>query len=315
MANIRRWISMKIAYLYFAYKNPQLIRKTIEHLSGDDASFYIHIDSKHDIAPFSSIPGDNVFFTKERLPVYWAEYSGIEAILLLMRQALAAPKHHDYLVLLSGSEYPLRSRKYIHEFFGANRGLEFMTAVKVPAPGKPVSRLNTVRYPSTSPIRRFIFRALAKVSLAGRDHRKYLKHFEPYSGLTWWALTREACQYLVETMEREEALTRFFRLTFAPEETVFHTILGNSRFKNRLRRNLLYEDWKAEGAHPEMINERHIAFFESQDKVSLEDGHGPGELLFARKFSDGDLQLIQRIEEMISRKEKQQTASALRFAI
>ena len=37
---------MKIAYLVFAYKNPQLIKKTVDHLAGPDASFFVHIDAK-----------------------------------------------------------------------------------------------------------------------------------------------------------------------------------------------------------------------------------------------------------------------------
>ena len=294
---------MKIAYLFFAYRNPRLIRKTIDRLTCEDSSFFVHIDSKCDISQFASLRDKNVFFTDKRIAVYWAEFSGVEAILLLIRQALAAPQHHDYFVLLSGSEYPLRSRQYIHNFLEENRGLEFMTMAKMPAPGKPLSRINTVRLPSTRPAYRFIFRVLARLGLAQRDYRKYLGALEPYSGITWWALTREACQYLVESEERDRVLTRFFANCFAPEETFFHTILGNSPFKSRMRRGLLYEDWSAEGAHPAMLNERHLALFEDLETVSIRDLHGPGELLFARKFSDDNLQLVQRVDNMVNRKE------------
>ncbi len=294
---------MKIAYLLFAYRNPRLIRKTIERLTCEDSSFFIHIDCKCDISQFASLRDKNVFFTDRRIAVYWAEFSGVEAILLLIRQALAAPQRHDYFVLLSGSEYPLRSRQYIHTFFEENRGLEFMTMAKMPAPGKPLSRINTLRFPSTRPAYRFIFRVLAKLGLAHRDYRESLGTLEPYSGITWWALTREACQYLVEVKERDRTLTEFFINCFAPEETFFHTILGNSPFKSRMRRGLLYEDWSAEGAHPAMLNERHLALFETQETVCIQDLHGPGELLFARKFSDDNLQLVQRVDNMINRKE------------
>lgn len=297
---------MKIAYLIFAYKNPKLIKKTVEYLSGKDASFFIHIDSKIAIDQFESIRGENIFFTDKRIRVYWAEFSGIEAILLLIRQALAAPQHHDYFVLLSGSEFPLRSRDYIHNFLEMNRGREFITMMKMPAPGKPLSRINTLRFPSTRPILRFVFRALAKMGLAQRDYRKHLDGLEPYSGLTWWALSNEACQYLVEFTQRHPKLMNFFENIHAPEETFFHTILGNSPFKSRMRRNLVYEDWSGPGgrAHPEMINAKHLEFFESQKEVSVQDIHGPGELLFARKFSDDDLHLAERLAGIIDKKEK-----------
>jgi hypothetical protein len=295
---------MKIAYLLFAYRNPKLIKKTIDRLTGADSSFFVHIDSKSEIKDFAGIAGEKVFFTDQRLCVFWAEFSGVEAILLLIRQALASPQRFDYFVLLSGSEYPLRSREYIHRFLESNRGAEFMTLVKVPGPGKPLSRITTLRYPSSRPVLRFIFKALAKPGLGRRDFRKHLGKLEPYSGLTWWALTSEACQYIVDFHDREPALAKFLEKTFAPEEVFFHTILGNSPFQSKMRRNLLYEDWSAEGARPEMISEKHCAFFEAQDQVSVQDIHGPGEMLFARKFSDETLELTDRIDQMIQRKEK-----------
>jgi len=294
---------MKIAYLIFAYRNPRLIQKTIERLTCEDSSFFIHIDSKCDISQFEFLRAENVFFTENRIAVYWAEFSGVEAILLLIRRALAAPRHHDYFVLLSGSEYPLRSRRYIHNFLEANSGLEFITMAKMPAPGKPLSRLTTLRFPSTRPVHRVIFRVLAKLGLAQRDYRRHFGTLEPYSGITWWALTREACQYLLEFKARDRTLTEFFTNCFAPEETFFHTILGNSPFKSRMRRSLLYEDWSAKGAHPAMLDERHLAFFEAQETVCVQDLHGPGELLFARKFCDDNLHLVERVERMIDQKD------------
>lgn len=297
---------MKIAYLVFAYKNPKLIQRIVEHLGGEDASFFVHIDAKFSLAPFAVIQGKNIFFTEQRVPVYWAEFSGVEAILLLLRTALAAPQHYDYFVLLSGSEFPLRSRDYIHTFFKQNCGHEFITMKKMPAPGKPISRLNTLRFPSTRPVLRFVFRALAKFGLAQRDYRKHFDGLEPYSGVTWWALSLDACQYVVDFANRHPQLVKFFQNVHAPEETFIHTILGNSPFQSRVRRNLNYEEWLPTGAqtHPEMISAKHVEWFESQDAVSVQDLHGPGELLFARKFSDGSLPLVERIIAMIARKEK-----------
>jgi len=51
-----------------------------------------------------------------------------------------------------------------------------------------------------------------------------------------------------------------------------------------------------------MLNDSHLRFFEEQDKISVEDEFGSGEVLFARKFSDDNLALIDRIDAMIERK-------------
>jgi hypothetical protein len=293
-----------IAYLVFAYKNPQVLKRAIGTLSSGDSAFFIHIDQKTSIEQFSCIRGENVFFSEKRVPVYWSEFSGIEAILLLIRQALESSQRCDYFVLLSGSDYPLRSGKYIRAFLEANRGLEFISLVKMPAPGKPIYRINTLRFPSDKPVRRIAVRALAKLGLAQRDYKKYLAELEPFSGSTWWALSRDACEYILRFMESNRHVERYFRNTFAPEESFFQTILGNSAFRSQIRRNLVYEDWSARGAHPAMIGNQHLALFEVQDKVCVDDMYGRGEVLFARKFFDGGLDLLQRVDDMIERKER-----------
>src|ERR1035437_2577740 len=164
---------MKIAYLVFAYKNPQLLNRVIEKLSSEDCSFFIHVDEKSDIREFSSIRGENVLFSEKRIRVYWAEFSGVQAILLLLRQALQRSERYDYFVLLSGSEYPIRSARYIHTFMEENRVLEFMNIVKMPneAAGKPIYRINTLRIQSHKPYRRFAVRVMGKIGLAQRDYR------------------------------------------------------------------------------------------------------------------------------------------------
>jgi len=292
---------MTIAYLIFAYKNPQLINRAIRVLTNEQCDFFVHIDRKSNINDFSRIQGQNVFLMQKRIPVYWAEFSGVEAILLLIRQALAHARTYDYFVLLSGSEYPLRSARYIHAFFEQHQGLEFISTVRMPNEdaGKPISRIDTMRFPSSQPFRRFVGRALARVGLARRDHKAYLRGLEPYSGNTWWALTRDACHHISQFADHNPYLESYFRNVFAPEEIFFHTILGNSPFRSRVRRNLIYEDWSERGPRPQMIDERHVAFFKSREKICADDIYGEGELLFARKFSDDGLLLVDSLDEMI----------------
>jgi hypothetical protein len=296
---------MRIAYLFFAYKNPRLMGRVIDRLAGEDSAFFIHVDKKSDIAQFNDLKRQDVYFTPKRIAVYWAEFSGIEAIRLLMQQALNHPETFDYLVLLSGSEYPLKSRDYIHNFFKSHHGDEFMSAVKVPnaEAGKPISRINTRRIRSERPFYRFVVRAMAKLGLAERDFRNYLKQLEPYAGHTWWAMTREAGEYILTFEQTNAHVTAFFEDTFAPEETYFQTILGNSPFGSRLKRNIFFEDWSARGGHPAMINEAHLKAFAQQDKVTLTDPFGSGEVLFARKLSDDTLTIADRLDEIIGKQE------------
>jgi hypothetical protein len=294
---------MKIAYLILAHQNPRLLRKAIATLSCEEAGCFIHIDSKADVQQFSCISGSNIFFSKRRIPVYWGEFSMVRAIQLLIHHALERAENYGYFVLLSGSDYPLRSGGYIRDFLEANCGSEFMNLVQIPAPGYPLSKINKLRYPSHMPLRRFASRALARIGLAQRDCRKHLGALKPFAGSQWWALSRDACDYVLEFASRNPHVENYFRNTFTSDEMFFHTILGNSPFRSRMRRNLTFLDWRNGGNHPRMLSSEHVVFFEAHEKVWLNDEWGSGEALFARKFSDDQLDLVDRIDEMIKTKE------------
>lgn len=294
---------MRVAYLFLAHDSPTLIGRAIARLRTPQSRFFIHIDAKADIRAFDWLwRDDDVQCLKDRVPVYWGEFSQVEAITRLIRAGLESAGNYDYFVLLSGRDQPLRSGSYVEAFLEAHSGTEFMTVVSVPNEdaGKPLSRLNTIRYSSQKPILRFTFRVLAKFGLARRDYTKHVKNLTPYSGSTWWTLSREACQYLVEFESKDATLGRFLRKSFAPDEAYFQTILGNSPFYTRMRRNLLFEDWSAGGAHPGTLDARHLASFERHERIVDEAGN---ELLFARKFSDRDLHILRGIDAMIRRKE------------
>ena len=84
----------------------------------------------------------------------------------------------------------------------------------------------------------------------------------------------------------------------------FHTILGNSPFRSRVRRNFTYLQWPA-GQRPSFLNSDHVQHIESNDRLWMDDEWGSGEALFARKFSDDRLDLVDRMDSMIRRNEGQ----------
>jgi hypothetical protein len=83
----------------------------------------------------------------------------------------------------------------------------------------------------------------------------------------------------------------------------FHTILGNAeRGRYSFHRSLVFDDWSAGGVHPAEINQQHLAWFESQQEVTLQDSFGTGEVLFARKFSDASAAVTDRVDRMVQAK-------------
>ena len=296
---------MKVAYLMLVHRNPQLLKRAIARLSTESSAFFIHIDLKSDIRQFSVVGCDNVFLSKQRIPVYWGEFSQVEATMGLIREALACSANYGYFVFLQGSDYPLRGGNYIQAFLEENSGSEFINIAKMPAPGYPLSKINKLRYPSDEPVHRFISRALAKVGLAQRDYRRYLEGLEAFAGQAWWTLSRDACEHIVDFAESNPQVERFFRNTFTADEMFFHTILGNSRFYRQRRKSLVFVDttWAITGDRRHLVNHDHVKLFEEQEKVWVENEWGAGEVLFARKFSDETLDVVDRIDRMIEGKE------------
>lgn len=305
---------VKIAYLILAHNNPRHLKALVEALSCEDCAFFVHIDNKVDIGAFAEVRGPNVFFIDDRVTIWWAEYSMVEATLRLMRAALGSPLGPDYLVLLSGSDFPLRSSAYIHGFFEQHRGSEFISIVKIPSRegGIRLSHINVLRISVARPLLRFAVRALAKLGLARLDHRKGLRNMEPYGGSSWWALSAAACRHVLDFAREQPDVCRFFARTSSPDETFFHTLLGNSEWRPRIRRNVMYEDWRPGSPHPTPIGEAHLAQFRGQDCVMADDVFGAGELLFARKLSDASLPLSEQLVEMAAEKDRARQPAAAR---
>ena len=289
---------MKIAYLILAHNTPKHVQRLVSALSASSSSFFIHVDRKSNLADFAGIKGD-VEFTAKRVSVFWGDFSQVEAILVLIRAALADERRFDRFVLISGADYPIRPESYIESFFSNNSDKEFINLVQMPsaAASKPISRLT--RYwlrPSTPRPIRAVQRLLmiARVLPRNRDYKACFGDLVPYAGSTWWALSRAACEKIVGFVDRETRVVRFYRNTHCPDESFFQTILGNSDFRPKIARNVTYTDWSAGGRSPANLSEKHVAILRAHP--SANDVYGAGELLFARKFTDESGDIVARLD-------------------
>src|SRR6266498_4447774 len=108
---------MQIAYIISAYKNPAQLVRLVRRLNHPGHSFLIHVDLNAPAevyqemrAPLSGIA--NVYFL-ERHVCYWGDFGHVQATLKgiaeLYRRAIA----FDYVILLTGQDYPLRTNHII----------------------------------------------------------------------------------------------------------------------------------------------------------------------------------------------------------
>jgi Core-2/I-Branching enzyme len=131
----------------------------------------------------------------------------------------------------------------------------------------------------------------------GRDYKSYFGGLTPYAGSTWWALTHDACAYIQSFVARHPRMMRFYRNTTLSDEMVLQTILGNSHFKDRVRRNLTYTDWSLGGPHPSNIEMRHVGRIRSEKILMADDVYGQGELFFVRKIRDPEV--VDHLEQFL----------------
>jgi hypothetical protein len=302
---------MKIAYLILAHNTPQHMTRLVRALDWPNVVFFIHVDRRSDIGPFRrGIYQQNVAFVENRVDVYWDDFSKVDATLLLIAEALKRCPDVRYLALLSGSDYPLRNPGYIEAFFMKNQGHQFINSVPMPcdALGKPLARLEHYWLPT--PYRsELVVRAVARLNAINnslkvitRDYARVFNGIRPYGGSTWWALTGQACQYILSFVDRRPELVKYFRHTYMPDECFFHTIIGNSVFSADVVRNVTFADWSRPNGGPAMIDMDHLKMFTRSQPIVADDRYGKGELLFARKFADNDSELTGLIDEQLIRR-------------
>ena len=299
---------MKLAYLILAHNNPKHLKKLVNSLNSSNSTFFIHIDAKKDINDFLNLENKNSIFLEKRINVYWGEFSIVQATILLLNQALSSNNQFDYIILISGTDYPLHSALYIENFFEKNHGKEFINIVPMPCDqmGKPIRRLTNYKFQSKNKFSHALIKTFTLNGLLNlkRDFRPYLGNMAPYAGSQWWALTNSACNFILKFIENNKQFVDFYVNTHIPDESFFHTIIGNSPFMKKVTRNLTYTDW-SDRRRPSQINDKHLEYFQSNYSINTKGIYGEGELLFARKFSDKNEDLILKLDQLRIKKEQQ----------
>ena len=306
---------MDIAYLILAHDQPAHLRALIDRLSTPDSHFYVHIDKKSRLTDFSLPDAPRVHVLQDRARVFWGDYSQVEAIVLLLRAALTQPgQTHSRFVLLSGADYPVRSNAFIHQFFQDHADLEFINLTSIPSVdgSKPLSRLTTYQPLKTSS--RVINRLMHSAQGMGllprrRDFGPVLGKMQPYGGSTWWALTRSAVAHVLEFMDEHPAYVDFYRNTICPDESCFHTILGNSSLSAAIRPCLTYTDWSTRRHRPEPLTLAHAEFLTRHpERHPSKTCPQAQPFLFARKFGVESRELLHLLDAKLD----SEIASSLR---
>jgi hypothetical protein len=248
---------MQVAYLLFVYNQPEHFARLIRALDAPWAHFFIHVDKKADLSAFTSkVPeSPHVHYILSRQRVYWGHYSGVEAILGLLRHSRHLGPAFKYHILLSGADYPIKSRAVIYDTLAQSR-LQHLTiecrlldrfAQRITQwwfIGHPLLQL---RPEFSCDPRTFRGATFFQIARRARFCASIVEHLlprrsypypTPYKGSTWWALTDDCAQYVLSFVDRNPGYVRFHRYTHIPEEHFFHSIIKASPFANSISQDI-----------------------------------------------------------------------------
>lgn len=230
---------MTLAFLISAHTDPEHLRRLILSLPSG-SRFHVHIDRKADIAPFVRLLGENpsVTFLERRTDVVWGSINEVEYQMELLRSALGDSVRPDYLISMSGMDYPLWDNSRMERFFSEAAGREFLQGISMEGQGRHAEIYTEYRL--------FGDRRLAPGALGSRMRvaaRKILKAVEVkkpltfraggrrytlHKGAAWWAVTPRLAAAALTAWDTDKALRRYFATSFCPAETFLQTFAFNS---------------------------------------------------------------------------------------
>lgn len=294
---------MKTAYIILAYNSPGHFRRLVRAIDHPSNSIYIHIDKKSDFHHFRTSVKNHIYFEENRHKVYWGEFSQVDAQLKLLRKAILKDTY-DYFILLYGSDYPVRNLNYIHEYLSQQKA-EHINIIRMPGAGKTLDRIQYYRLLQAN--RNKSLHGLTKrainYSIRALDIKRQLPHkyrnMTLFGGSSWWILSRECIKYVLEFIDQNPDYIKFWKHTLIPDETFFHTIIGNSKFIDRVKPNVMYTNWIIGESNPRIISENDFPIL----KVGkFTNDFGTHDILFARKFDDSSGSIVEKIDRELIHK-------------
>jgi|SRR6185312_3783077 len=264
---------MKIAHILLTYTDPLQTERMVSRLQHEDSDFFVQLDRKIPLSSHQNLRNyRNVYFIQERVDVKWGGYSMLQSIFNALQEVLLSGVRYDFINLLSGQDYPLKSASYIQEFLSRHGNRNFLSMRHFDTEWRD-ARLRIDRYHMTDYGFRGRYLVERTINLLLPKRKCPLK-LDYFGGSMFWTISPEAAAYVLGFVDRNPAFRRFLRFTWSPSEFVFQTVLMNSDFRTTIERDDLMESYYPQGsARPK--------FYTSEDLEELKSSSK----LFARKFN------------------------------
>lgn len=257
----------------------------VDKLNNGDFDFYIHVDKKLNINTHKELFSyPNVFFIKDRIDIKWASYTSVMATFNALKQIEASGIKYDYINLMSGQDYPIKSAGYISDFLKKHKGKQFIHYKEFNEWTGAQGRIDKYHLADMNFAGKYVVQRLVNLIV---EKRKVPANIKPYGYSTFWTLTPDCAFYIVKYIANNPDVERYFKYTFGSDEFIYQTVVMNSVYKEDvINNNYRYVDWSGGGFRPKFL------VTEDFEKLKASD------CLFARKFSiDVDERILDLIDE------------------
>lgn len=228
----------QIAYLVLAHADPKHFERLINAIDYK-AKFFVHIDAKSNLDDFKNLtlPKD-VFFLEDRVSVSWAGISMVDATLKLIESTLKSGEDFSHLVLISGSDYPIKKSSFIYETFVKNPEHEFIKYIDMRQSSHYILHVKqkwfkTPLFQTTNKTLKLADKIVREIGNKLRLANHWDKSIIPYFGSQWWAITPGSAKYVLDFVRDNPNFYTANTYTFSPDEHFFHTIIGNSPYRQK----------------------------------------------------------------------------------
>lgn len=225
----------KHAYLIMAHNNLQVLNLLLKMLDDERNDIFIHLDkkSKLNYTDLYRSQKAKTFHVNKRINIVWGDLSQIILELTLLRFAFEQGPY-IYYHLLSGSDLPIKSQDYIHNFFNKHSQYEFIgfaqgEANELDCKSKALryhfmTKWNKTKHPIKKLIKKIIISPLEIIAngLLKRKTNVSLK-----KGANWISITHNCCAYI---LSKESFIKNKYKYTLCADEIFVQTLIYNSPF-------------------------------------------------------------------------------------
>lgn len=249
---------MKHAALIMAHKNKRQLIRLIKAVSTENIDIFVHLDKKWKLEreEISEIENssENVFVIKKRIHGVLDRFSLPQIALNMIDAALSREKEtgvkYGYFILLSGQDYPIKSKAYIQKFLDAQYPkplVDYDSAVE----GNWVwgkyqltkweNKIDGIQKRRNKGLIRsikvgfYLFCYKLEKLFRGIPWTNLQKAgIKIYGGSQWWILPHGVIEHVKEQQKHNKKVIKELKRAWTPDENFFQTLALNSPYAERI---------------------------------------------------------------------------------